>query len=420
MSIPREILKEILSDQYETFKSKPLGTDREILGQVLQAMNSPQVIIVTGLRRAGKSTLTRQIAQSLGINQIYALNFEDERLTHFNAKDFTQLHQLLIELYGNRKIFIIDEIQNIQGWELFVRRLSDQGYKFVVTGSNASLLSKEFGTKLTGRYHQVTVFPFSFSEFLSFRKFALPQIWSTQSKAEVLNELSAYIQQGGVPLALEYPNLDVLRELFNDILYRDVIVRYKIASEKTISDLCLYLLDNPATLQQYSKLKQMLHLGSINTVKSYLHYLENGWLFFTLARFSQSTKQQQLAPKKILAIDTGFTRRFTVQFQSKLGRVFENLIFLALRRNTSEISYYVTETGEEIDFYIARERLFIQVCYDLSALDTQARELGALEQALRENSDHRGVIVCFDDLTQNITHNKKIDIIPSFRYLTRT
>ncbi len=170
----KDQIKAMLLEQFQAFWQRDTGIVRTQLSEVEKAKGVPHAVIVSGLRRAGKSTLLAQMAHLLGEDQFYYINFEDDRFLGFQAEDATDLHQVLIELFGERKIFVIDEVQNINGWEHFVRRFMDMGFKFYITGSNASLLSKELGTRLTGRYVPIELLPFSFKEFMRFRGEVVP------------------------------------------------------------------------------------------------------------------------------------------------------------------------------------------------------------------------------------------------------
>ena len=169
----RDELKALLLEQLEQFRNKDLGIERDKLRYIKNYARTPHIIVISGLRRVGKSTLLSQVAHKLyDKNEYYFVNFEDERFLNFTSNDFNMLYELLIELFGERRVFLFDEIQNILGWERFVRRMTDSGYKFYITGSNAMLLSGELGAKLTGRYIPIDLFPFSFGEFLSFKNFS--------------------------------------------------------------------------------------------------------------------------------------------------------------------------------------------------------------------------------------------------------
>ncbi len=405
-------IRVLLLEQFETFRQVDTGIPRTRLAAVEQATSLPHAIVISGLRRVGKSTLLAQMARRLGQDQFYYLNFEDERFLGFQAEDANTVYQLLVELFGERKIFVVDEIQNVGGWESFVRRFMDMGFKFYITGSNASLLSRELGSRLTGRYVPIELFPFSFVEFLRFRNYEIPDParMTTTDKGLLRRYLDEYLRLGGIPESLKYPDLPLLRILYDDVIYRDIAVRYNIEAINALKELAFYLVSNPASLISYNKLKQQLGLGSINTVKNYVEYLENSWLFFTVNVYAYSVKRQQIAPKKVYCIDTGLANSIGFTFSPNTGKFLENLVFLALRRNTKEIYYYVTPSGYEVDFYLPETRQIFQVTQNIEHPATREREIRALSEAMRTLGLAHGTIltdanldpIAGDDLTIEI------------------
>ncbi len=391
----KDQIKSMLLEQSQAFWETDLGIQRDKLADVEKAKDSPHAVIVSGLRRTGKSTLLAQFARKLGQDCFYYLNFEDDRLIGFEADDFNSVYQILIELFGERKIFIVDEIQNITGWERFVRRFMDMGFKFYITGSNASLLSKELGTRLTGRYIAIELFPFSFREYLRFREKPIPNLerMTTVDVAQLQKNLSEYMQSGGVPDALKYKELPILRTLYNDVLYRDIATRYNLGNSAMLKELAFYLMSNTSNLISYNKLKQQFQAGSVNTIKTYIDYMKDSWLFFTLNVHDYSVKRQQIAPKKTYSIDTGFSNAVGFNFSPNTGKLLENLVFLALRRQSDEIYYMTTPKGYEIDFYIPAQELLIQVSQHLANPETKERELRAIEDAIGQVRVQKALIL---------------------------
>ena len=373
-------------EQFESFWIREIGTERSKLKELEQAAPLPHAVIVSGLRRVGKSTLLVQMAHRLGNDQFFYINFEDDRFLGFQAEDANDLYQMLVETFGERKIFIMDEVQNIPGWEHFVRRFMEMGFKFYIAGSNASLLSRELGTRLTGRYVPIELFPFSFRETLKFRGDDIPnfQRMTTVEQARINSALNAYLVSGGIPDALKYPEFPLLRSLYVDVLYRDIATRYHLDAVTALKELAFFLISNPAGLVSFNKLKKQLRLGSVNTVSSYIEYMENSWLIFTLNRFAYSVKRQQIAPKKIYCIDTGMVNSVGFRFSPNTGKLIENLVFLTLRQQTKELFYYGTAGGYEVDFYLPERRQLIQVSYRLDHLSTREREFCALEETIKE------------------------------------
>ncbi len=381
----KDQIKAMLLEQFQAFWQRETGIIRTQLTEVERAKGLPHAIIVSGLRRAGKSTLLAQMAHRLGEDQFYYINFEDDRFLGFQAEDATDLYQVLIELFGERKIFVIDEVQNISGWEHFVRRFMDMGFKFYITGSNASLLSRELGTRLTGRYVPIELLPFSFKEFLQFQGESLPELdrMTTIDHARLQNSLQSYLELGGIPDALKYPELPLLRTLYDDVLYRDIATRYRLGAVTVIKELAFYLMSNPASFISFNKLKERFQVGSVNTIKSYIGCMENSWLFFTLNVYDFSVKRQQIAPKKIYSIDTGLTRAVGFNFSPNTGRLLENAIYLALRRKIRDIYYLSSPGGYEVDFYIPQNQQLVQVTQNLDQPAVREREFRALQDAMQ-------------------------------------
>lgn len=375
----------MLLEQFETFWQRDTGVERSKLAEIQSAADAPHAVIISGLRRVGKSTLLAQAAHCLGQSVFYYINFEDDRFLGFRVEDADDLYQMLVEIFGDRKIFFIDEVQNIPGWEHFVRRFMDLGMKFYITGSNASLLSRELGTRLTGRYLPIELFPFSFHEMLQFRGEPIPDVqrMTTIERAGLQRAMNTYLLSGGIPDALKYPELPLLRTLYDDVLYRDIAARHRIDAVAALKELAFYLLSNPAGLVSFNKLKDQFRLGSVNTISNYIDYMENSWLVFTTNLYDFSLKRQQIAPKKVFCIDTGLANSVGFNFSPNTGKLLENLVFLALRRKTREIYYYTTPGGFEVDFYLPESHQLIQVAQHMENPATREREVRALEDAIQ-------------------------------------
>ncbi len=408
----RDQLRALLLEQSQTFWQRDTGVERERLADLDRAAALPHAVIISGLRRAGKSTLLAQLAHRLGEDHFYYVNFEDERFLGFEAGDANDLYGLLIELFGERRVFIIDEIQNVPGWEHFVRRFSDMGLKFYITGSNASLLSRELGTHLTGRYVPVELFPFSFNEFLSFRGHAIPDLarLTTVDGARLRGHLDEYLRLGGIPESLKYPELPLARTLYDDVLYRDIATRHRVDEVRALKELAYYLMSNPATLVSYNRLKDQLRLGSVNTIKNYIEYLEDSWLFFTSNVYDYSVRRQQVAPKKIYAIDTGLARSVGFTFSPNTGHLLENLVFLALRQRTHDVYYFASPAGLEVDFYLPGDRQLVQVVQTMDQPGTHEREVRALTAAMRSLEIERALILADANLPPIVNGEHTIEV----------
>ncbi|KKP80748.1 MAG: hypothetical protein UR81_C0017G0003 [Candidatus Levybacteria bacterium GW2011_GWB1_35_5] len=417
--LTKELLASVLKEQHEAFMVRDRGVKREVLDQLSDIVQTPQIAVITGLRRVGKSTLLAQIANKYLKNEFYFVNFEDERLLNFQVKDFDLLHETLISLFGEKKTFLFDEIQNVPEWERFVRRLHDQGYKFIVTGSNASLLSQELGTRLTGRSIRVELFPFSFAEFLEFKQVEIPslKVLITKQRGNLRKFANDYIVSGGIPDALKYPELAIHKTLYDDVLYRDIATRYKLDNVKSLKELAFYLVSNTSSLVSFNKLKDLLKLGSVNTVKSYVDYLESSWLFFVLNKYAYSVKEQQIAAKKIYSIDTGLASSVGFSFSGNIGKLIENMVFLHLRRKHHNMYYYKTSQDYEVDFFLPKENLFIQVAQHFADV-VKDREVRALVAAsIEQKQPSTLMIITESDKLLVEQEGFKIQVVPLYEWL---
>jgi len=416
-----ELLKEIAIEQQNMLQTTPAGLERTSLQHIKQYFTLPQVVIIAGIRRAGKSTLLAQIRRSFD-EPAYYFNFEDERLLDFQVTDFNHLYEVLLELYGQRKIFFFDEIQNVAGWERFVRRMNDCGFKFFITGSNASLLSKELGTKLTGRHVSYALYPFSFQEYLLFRgcHFQKNDVRETAKRAVLKKYFLEYMKQGGMPEYLTYHNPKTVKEVYNNILYRDIIVRYGITETKSLRELSLYLLSNIGVPFSFNNLKKVLGLGSVNTVKSYIEYLENSFLFFTINLYQDSVKRQIIAPKKVYSIDPVFIDTMGFRFSDNQGRVLENMVFLELKRRGGEIYYYKNKQNGEVDFLVRqnnKQKSIMQVSWRIDNEKTKQREVQNLLLAMEELRLSDSLLLTYDTVDTIKIDNKTIIVKPIYQWL---
>ena len=394
-------IEEVLEYQGESINDIPEGTHREITDKV--GLKDNHVKILTGIRRCGKSTVLLQIAKEYPLFNF--INFEDPRLSAFEVNDFFKLEKIFGRR-GGSELFFFDEIQNVDGWEKYVRVLQDKKKKVIVTGSNAKILSKELGTSLTGRHISFEVFPFSFTEYLAY--------FDLKAGAE---SFSGYLRLGGMPEFLNTKNRDVLYNLYNDLIYRDIVVRHGLRNPKIVKDLGLFLATNAGKEFSFNNLARTFELGSSNTVAAYISYFEDAYLFFTVPRFSYSLKKQAKNPKKIYGIDTGLITNLSISFSKDQGRLLENLVFIHLKRLGKEI-YYYRQKGE-CDFIVSannRVEMALQVCYDLNS-DNLRREVNGLTEALGELGLTEGFIFTFNQKDELEKDGKKISVIPVWEWM---
>lgn len=390
----KEKLKSIIFDQQE-IKWQSKFVERSIPKTYL---SSQEIMVVSGIRRCGKSTLLHQIRRIMPEKNYY-LNFDDDRLIDFSIDNLQMLYETFIELFGLQKTFYFDEIQNVKGWELFVSRLYENGNKVFVTGSNAALLSRELGTHLTGRYMQLELYPFSFREYLAFNSKIIDEkdFYTTTGRSTIKTAFNTYFSLGGFPQFLRNKQDEYLKALYESIIYRDVMVRNKLTSEKEILELVYFLASNVSRYASYNKLAQTIGIKNPTTVKNYIDFISDSYLLFQINKFDYSVNKQILNPKKIYFIDIALVKKLGFQFSEENGRFLENLVFLELKRRGLNCWYH---SGKyECDFVIKEGNSItqaIQVCYSFENNQTKNREVRGLQEALKVYNLELGLILTAD------------------------
>lgn len=399
--INKNALREILKDQKTKILEKDSGIGRESLDNLVLRKGS--ALIISGIRRCGKSTLLKQLLDRN--KKFYYLNLEDPRLEGFELRDFNRVNEIFEE-EEREGIYFFDEIQNVGSWEKFVRFLVDCKKTIVITGSNASLLSGELGTRLTGRHISYELFPFSYLEFLRFYK----------QKASI-KSYETYLFDGGFPEFLENKDDEYLNEILSSVVMRDIAVRYGIKNSSLLRKLAIYLVTHVGKEFSYNSLKKMFEIGSVRSVIDYISYFEDAYLIFTIHRFSYSYKKQQVSPKKVYSIDNGLSRVNSVSFSKDKGKMLENNVFLSLRRKYKEIFYF--QENKECDFVVKdREKIVeaIQVCYDLND-ENQDREIKGLVEAMEKFKLKEGLILTYDQEDEIVVDRCKIIVKPVWKWL---
>lgn len=364
--------------------------------------------IITGIRRSGKSTFVNQDFLKTDRDAFY-LNFDDPALYGFSASDFVILEEA-IERFQNEnkgsKAVYFDEIQVVEGWEVFVNSQLRKGNLVTVTGSNASLLSYELGTRLTGRHLDYELFPFNFDEYCKLRKCD-----------KTSESFKHFLEEGGFPEYLIYNRTDILKRLFEDILMRDVIVRYGIKDVRSVKMLSVYLASNCGNLITGSKLSAQLGLKTTATILEYLSFLEQCYLFFFVPKFNYSAKAQSVNPKKVYCIDTGMIQNVTLSINADMGRVFENAVFIELRRRTKNIWYY-SEAAFECDFLYGRDVVpenAVQVCYELTS-ENKEREVRGLVETCKKFPGVKPLIVTFNQNDKISYGGMIVEAVPAVEF----
>lgn len=391
---------------------------REGAAEARAAMAGGLIKVITGPRRAGKSVFAFQMLA--GTDFAY-VNFDDERL--YGLTDFDELIKAAVQVYGETKTFLFDEIQNIERWELFVSRLHRQGYNILLTGSNAHLLGRELATHLTGRYREFRILPFSFGEFLSARTFSMDDVPGRKERQGLLlAHLNDYMSQGGFPEVV-VKGADAhsyLATLFESVLFKDIVRRYGIRQTQRLHDLGTWLVSNTAREYTLTSLKNSLAFGSVHTVESYLGYMAETFLLFSLSRFSWKAKERTKAPRKVYCYDTGMVKAVRFRSGADTGRLLENVVAVELARRGEVFHCWKEAAGKEVDFVVRREAgtaELIQVCYDLSEQKTRKREIQALIAAAGSLQGGSLTVLTWDEEGEESSDAGPVRLIPTWKWL---
>lgn len=398
----KNLLRQVIYEQRS--KEADLGVIRRIDTKLLDC---PEVLVITGIRRCGKSVLMQQIRERQNEKDYY-LNFDDERLINFRVEDFQMLNEVFMEDFGIQKHYYLDEIQNVEGWERFVNRLYSQGCKVFVTGSNANLLSRELGTFLTGRHVTMELYPFSFREYLELEQIEVKQdtFYTTEGKALLLGKIQRYMKAGGFPQYIQSDSDNYLFSLYNDIIYKDVVVRNKINNEKQLKEMMYYLASNATHRFTYNSVAKAVNIKSPDTIKSYIGFIEDTYLVRQLAKFDYSVGVQMRSPKKIYFIDNALIHKIGFNATDNLGSSLENCVCVELMRRGKDI-YYHADT-QECDF-IMREGVTIvdamQVTVSIKDAGTREREIKGLLAAMERYGLPTGTIITLEEEEEIIVND---------------
>ena len=409
----KEIIEEVIFDQRENLKLKDPGIRRQV--NYKKAIATKQIVVISGVRRSGKSTLFLHFMKDF--KSFYYLNFDDERLINFNVSDFQEL-MIIFKTHYQSDVVFFDEIQNVVGWERFIRRIFDEEYKIFITGSNARLLSSELATHLTGRYIKIELFPFSLIEILEYNKINFKKLTS-DNKANLIKYFDKYLTEGGFPEMIKYNDNEFLKRIYEDIIYKDIIVRHKIRNSITFKNLSHYLLTNFTSELSYNSLKTSLSIKSTNTVKEYVSYLKESYLIFELYKYDFSLKKQFISNKKIYTIDNGVRDIIAFKFSDDKGKFLENLVFIELKRRQKEIYFYKTKNNKEVDFLYYDDNYFnlIQVTYTFADYRTKKREIDSLIEAGKEIPNTKNFIITYNEEEIIKTDTVEIQVIPAWKWL---
>lgn len=372
---------------------------RQLVGDL--ALRGSYTTVLTGVRRCGKSTLQAQLMRRAGKG--FYCNFEDTRLFGMGPDDFPTLLSVMDELVGGDQPIFLDEVQEVEQWQRLVRTLLDRGRAVCVTGSNASLLGRELGAKLTGRHLSFEVFPFDYVEYLTF---------TGQDPGAA--SFRAFLDDGGFPVYLGERRDLVLQELLRDVVQRDVATRHGLRETRHVMNLVLFLLANTGQPFSFQSLTKNLAVPTVGQTSRYVEFLQDAYLIFAVPKFTASFKQRVIAPAKYFAIDNGLRRANSPQVQPDLGHRLENAVALHLRRQSREMTYAGQRDLWECDFMIPDAA--IQVCLELTAVN-RARELRGVIEAVRLRGKRRAVVVTLDQSDRLREDGVEIDVIPAWRWM---
>jgi hypothetical protein len=434
----KNLILNILNDWNFWNKSPEVGFLRkDYLKKIENFVKTNQVSVITGARRSGKSFLMRQFAYQLisnGLNprQILLINFEDQRFNHLDVALLDQIYQTYLEFLKpeERPYIFLDEIQEVKSWEKWVRTMHELNKAhIIVSGSNAKLLSSELATLLTGRHLSLEVWPLSFKEILGFHKLKLnnPLDYVNQ-EIKIRQILNGVKEFGSFPAVAANENEEIKKRLlaayFDDILYKDLIRRFKIRKTEKIKSLLKFYLSNTSSLTTFNSSAKSLDIAA-DTVEKFTGYLEAIYLIFSVKRFSYKVREQEKSPRKIYAIDPGLINTVGFKFSHNEGKIIENIVFLELLRKRkdlfSEIYYWKDEQHREVDFVIKegdKIKSLIQVCARLDDIKTQEREVKSLILAMNNLDIQEGIIITSEgEEKEEIIKNKKIFYKPLLKWL---
>jgi len=394
------------------------------------------ILAITGPRRSGKTYLCFYLMKSLmkrvSKENILYINFEDEKLLQADAEDIDNLVNTYYELFNinnKQKIYLfLDEIQNVKNWDAWVRRIQEtkKNIKLVLTGSSSKLLSKEISTKLRGRVINIEVFPLSFKELLEWRhiSYNLKTIEHSKDRFKIKKLFTSYLRDGGYPaIVLNAEQKDtILQNYYESMIFKDVIERYKVKEIKKLKIIAKLLFESLSKYISYNKTANRLKsLGfdvSKNTIINYISYFEDAYLFFQNLRYEYSLTKQLGAIKKIYCIDNGLVNAVSFRFSDNVGRAFENLVYIELKRRKKEVYYH--KSRYECDFIINdKNRIVdaIQVCYSLYDEKTRKRELRGLLEAMEKFKLKKGMIITEDESKIEKINKKEIVYVPLWKWL---
>ena len=422
----KELFKRIITDFIEKEIKGIMPREYKI------PLDSSKIISLIGVRRSGKSSilfdLINRLRASVARENIIYLNFEDDRLFPLRLEHLDLILEGFYELYPakrDEKIYLfLDEVQVVEGWELYIRRIYDTlNVGIFVTGSSAKLLSSEIATSLRGRTISFEIFPFSFAEYLKARDIQI-NLSSSKSLSFIKNALASYLVGGGFAETIHEDSF-ISRKILSDylelIVFKDIAERHNITNTALLKNLNKYCFTNISTLLSFTKLynefKSQGFKLSKDTIFNYMAYLEDAYALFTVPIYRNSIKEEQRNPKKIYAIDNGFKKIYDYAITDDMGKLYENIVFLHLRRQTKEVYYF--KQNQEVDFYakLDSKAVLVNVSYEIKDEKTRKRELDGLLEAMEYFHQDTAYLITKDEDSVVEMDGKKVYIVPLYKYL---
>lgn len=419
--IDKRTLEFILSDQQEELEAKSEDVFCHRKEESLVDMTSSQAQVVIGVRRSGKSTLCYQALQSKGVKFAYA-DFDDERLVNLQADQLNDVLEILYKIYGDFKYLFLDEIQNVEGWHLFVNRMLRKKMHVIITGSNAKLLSSELATHLSGRNKEIPLFPFSFKDFCVMKGVDTDKK-TTKAEAFRRAAFDEYLKQGGFPeLLVIEDNKNYVKNLVDNILKRDIEQRHKISYKAEFESLAHHLLNVSPTIVVSSDLAKIFNFKSEHTAKNYVDFLKQAYMLLGVQKYSQKSKRRAVQ-EKVYAVDVAMMDQRDNAFAGdNLGHRLETIVLIHLLRmckmNDYDV-YYLNNRSGECDFVVCKGNQVIQaiqVSYDISNVKTRKREINGLLVAAKETKCENLLLLTDHESETTIESGHQIKIQPVYEW----
>ena len=423
-----EDLKRVVASQREEMESL-FATEKIIerdvdTGRLRGFLSHPNVLTVLGVRRCGKSLLSWMLLKGVKFGYV---NFFDERLVGFEAKDFGRLLDAFYQLYGaDLRFMVLDEVQHVSGWERFVSRMRTSK-RIIVTGSSSQLLSSELATLLTGRHVDFVLFPFNFREFLRIRGVELDENWQYQTGkvSTVKSMLGEYLRTGGFPEASRFGRR-ILVSIYSDVLEKDVVRRRRVKKTVALKEFARYMVSNVSSEFSFNRLRRVLGVRDVHTVRNYAEWVGEAYLLFFLERFSPKLRLQYISPKKAYCVDNGIVSSIGFRVSESLGRLMENLVAVELLRRRSysfsdfEVFYWRDYQQNEVDFVVKNGlsiKQLIQVTYASGRDEVNQREVKALLKASKELRCKNLLVITWDYEDEAVSNSEKVRYVPLWKWL---